>query len=160
LSVLNRTSFEAKDAVISGEADIAFALLEGEHAKLIHKKFKRYYERAVVASDHPLAQQQYVTATQLAKYPLLLLEAPTLSRKLLDRWFQQKDCIPGNLMNLGSVDGQLALARVGLGVALVPDFAIPNDLISVSIRGAQEREIALFYQRLKPTAQAWLRLTL
>ena len=62
-------------------------------------------------------------------------------------------------MSLGSVDAQIALARIQLGIAVIPDFACPADLVAIPIKGLRKRQISLFYQRLKPAAQAWLRLS-
>ncbi len=158
ISLLNRTSHGARKAVLEGEADIAIALYEHDHPKLNHRHMLSYQDIAAVHADHGLANVKSMTAQRLAQENILLLEERTLSRKLIIDWFASKQIRPQQMMSLGSVDAQVALARIKLGVAVIPDFAMPIDLIAIPIKGLRKRQISLFYQRLKPAAQAWLKL--
>ncbi len=158
MSILNRTTHGAQQAVLMGEADLAIALYEQDHAKLIHRPLLEYQEVAAVNPQHALAAQNTVTAHRLVQENLLLLEERTLSRKLIMDWFASKQLRPEKTMSLGSVDAQVVLARLQLGVAIIPEFALPEDLVRVGIRGLRKRKMVIFYQRLKPAAQAWFRL--
>jgi DNA-binding transcriptional LysR family regulator len=158
LNFLNRTSQSARDSVINGDADIAIAIWQGDHPKLIHRKMFRYNEHVVVPMSHPLSSMESITAHQLIKENLLLLEERTLSRQLLDDWFKNKQVQQPTSMSLGSVEAQIELTRLGLGAAIVPEFSVPEDLHGIKIKGLPQRQVACFYQRLKPAAQAWFRL--
>jgi len=158
LSIINRTTNQATAAVVDGSADIAIAIHTGNQPKLIHKPLFSYQEVAVFHPDHDLQSQKIVTARQLCRETLLLLETNTISRNLTEQWFAHQGITEFKKMALGSVDAQAEMARIGFGVALVPDFAVPDDLCSLTIKKMATRHIATFYQRLKPAAQAWLRL--
>ena len=158
LSLLNRTSHGAQQAVLDGEADIAIALYEHDHPKLIHRPLLTYNEVAAMHPEHGLSSLSSITAHRLVQQDLLLLEQRTLSYKLLIDWFATKQLSVKNALALGSVEAQIALARIQLGIAVIPDFACPDDLIALSIKGLRKRQVSLFYQRLKPAATAWLRL--
>lgn len=158
-SILNRTSVAAKEAVLSGEADLAYALLDLPHPKLNHQPFLTYREVAALPANHPWTGTNKVAARQLVSETLLLLEERTQTRQQLNRWFEQKGVQPTQTMSLGSVDAQIALTKAGLGVAVLPDFATPKSLQSVAISGLPMRTVASFYQRLKPAAKAWLTLS-
>jgi DNA-binding transcriptional LysR family regulator len=159
LSFLNRTSSGAQEAVLNGEADVAIALFQKDHPKLVHKKLFSYQEVAVVANGHPWGDQRYVTPHTLVKENLLLLEERTQTRQMFDRWLHSKQVTLMESMSLGSVEAQIELARIALGAAIVPDFACPSNVGKTDIRGLPKRQMACFYQRLKPASQAWLRLS-
>lgn len=158
VALLNRTSEEARLAVLKGEADLALGLHQHEHPKLIHRNVLTYQEVALVSPQHSLAGQAALNARQLTGQPLLLLEEKTQSHKLLRQWLATKQLQVVHSMALGSVDAQIEMARLGLGVAIVPAFTVPDDLVAIAVRGLPERQIACYYQHLKPAAQAWLRL--
>lgn len=158
LSFLNRTSGSAQQDVVQGRADLAYALSDEPHPKLIHKPFLNYQDVTVMDQQHPLATRKQLTAKLLSQHTLLLLEERTTSRKLFDQWMRDKGYPVAQRMSLGSVDAQLALAKAGLGIALVPDFAAPATMHSLPVRSLPSHRIDLFYQRLKPAALAWLRL--
>ena len=80
LSLLNRTSQAAQQAVLCGEADIALALNEQDHPKLAHRPVVSYQDVAAVHPDHALGSLEGITAQRLAQQSLLLLEERTLSR--------------------------------------------------------------------------------
>jgi LysR family cyn operon transcriptional activator len=157
-SILNRTSSAAKEAVLSGEADLAYALIDQPHAKLKQQPFLTYREVAAMPANHIWAQSKNLSAKQLVSETLLLLEERTQTRYQINRWFEQKHVQPVQAMSLGSVDAQIALAKAGLGVAILPEFAVPKNLEQVAISGLPNRTVASFYQRLKPAARAWLSL--
>jgi len=155
LALLNRTSLGAQQAVIEGKADFAIALFQNEHPKLIHKPFLNYNEVAVVPNDHPLAKQKSVNAQRLNKEPLLLLEEKTLTRTLTLNWFTQQNLNIYAPMALGSVDAQIEMTRQGAGIALISVFTVPPDLVSVKVKKLPSRQLAIYYQNLKPAVRAW-----
>ncbi len=158
LSVINRTSSGACDAVRAGEADLAIGIHTVDQDKLIHKPLMHYHEVAVVPVGHSLADRKSISAAQLAQEPLLLLEEKAKSRLLTQQWFAEAQIHALNVMALGSVDAQLDMARIGLGVALIPDFAVPADVVAIKIKAMKRRQLVSYYQRIKPAMQAWFRL--
>lgn len=158
LALLNRTSAGAQDDVVQGRADIAYALADGQHPKLVYRPYRPYRDVAVMDSSHRLAGRRQLSAAALQKEILLLLEERTTSRKLFDSWITAQGCSIRQSMSLGSVDAQLTLAAEGMGIAIVPEFSVPTTMTAIPIRALPTRAIHLFYQRLKPASQAWLRM--
>ena len=63
---------------------------------------------------------------QLLKYPILMLDKRSTTSEFLHQVFQksQLDLVPE--IELSSNDLLIDLARIGLGIAFVPDFCIPK----------------------------------
>lgn len=158
LSFLNRTSAGAQTDVVEGRADLALSLADEPHPKLKRKPLLRYRDVLVAPPDHPLATQPTVSAMALEGETLLLLEERTTSRHLIEQWLSRQPYEAINRMSLGSVDAQLALSEAGLGLGIVPDFAVPSHLTAIALQDLQERQIDVGYLRLKPAAEAWLAL--
>ncbi len=107
-----------------------------------------YREVAVCAPDYPLVSSERLGLQQLCRERLLLLEKGTKSRGLLDQDFATLGAAPSAVMEFGGVEVQKACARLGLGVAIIPDFAAHGDLDQgrlrqITIDGLSPRKVAL-----------------
>lgn len=156
LSFLNRTSAGAQVDVVEGRADLALSLSDEPHPKLKRQSVLQYRDVLITPPNHPLAAPNPVAAHQLEQETLLLLEERTTSRHLIEKWLSHQPGTVIHRMSLGSVDAQIALTEAGLGLGIVPDFAVPAHLAAVPLSNLQDRQIDVSYLRLKPTADAWL----
>ena len=68
-----------------------------------------------------------VSLASLQKYPILMLDRKSTTSEFLHAMFQRShlDLVPE--IELSSNDLLIDLARIGLGIAFVPDFCIPAD---------------------------------
>ena len=64
---------------------------------------------------------------ELLAYPILMLDKQSMTSEFLHSLFQQKqlDLVPE--IELSSNDLLIDLARIGLGIAFVPDFCLPEN---------------------------------
>ncbi len=162
INLLNKTTPETTDLVLDLCLDLGFVMLPLQVPRLKVTKVLSYREMAVCAADHPLASSSSADLRQLAEFPLLLLESATKSRVLLDRDFQQQGISLQRRLDLGSVEVQKDLARTGLGVAIVPDFAaLDADLHCIDVPQLSEREIGVIFRQdrnLPVAARSFLQL--
>ena len=68
-----------------------------------------------------------VSLQELQEHPILMLDRKSTTSEFLHQMFQknQLDLVPE--IELTSNDLLIDLARIGLGIAFVPDFCIPKD---------------------------------
>ena len=158
LSFLNRTSAGAQVDVVEGRADLALSLSDEPHPKLKRRPMLQYRDVLITPPNHPLATPDPIAAHQLEHETLLLLEERTTSRHLIEQWLSHQPGTVIHRMSLGSVDAQIALTEAGLGLGIVPDFAVPSHLAAVPLSNLQDRQIDVGYLRLKPAVEAWLTL--
>ena len=162
INLLNKTTPEITDLVVDLHIDLGFVILPVQFPRLKVTRVITYRELAVCSTDHPLAEQSSIDLRQLADFPLLLLDPMTKSRVLLERAFHQQGISVQRRLELGSVEVQKALAQIGLGVAIVPDFSVTDDdLHSVDIPQLPDREIGVICRedrQLPATATAFMNL--
>lgn len=82
----------------------------------------------VTAPRHPLAKEHVVDAKTLARYPLVLFEPGSNSRRVVDEFFLMQK-VPMNVaMETESVEIIKAMVASGLGITLIPYAAIAADV--------------------------------
>jgi DNA-binding transcriptional LysR family regulator len=82
----------------------------------------------VTAPRHPLSRERFVEPRSLGRYPLILFEPGSNTRKVLDRFFLEQE-IPVNVaMETENVEIIKAMVANGLGVTLIPYAAIAADM--------------------------------
>ncbi|HLH91777.1 MAG TPA: LysR family transcriptional regulator [Xanthobacteraceae bacterium] len=65
-----------------------------------------------------------VDAAQLGKLPLILYEAGSNTRRLVDDWFERAGVTASPIMELGSVEAIKVLVASGLGASVLPKLAL------------------------------------
>jgi DNA-binding transcriptional LysR family regulator len=82
----------------------------------------------VTAPRHPLTRERTVEARSLGRYPLILFERGSNTRKVLDEFFLEEE-VPANIaMETENVEIIKAMVASGLGVSLIPYAAIARDM--------------------------------
>jgi DNA-binding transcriptional LysR family regulator len=148
------------EAVSQGEADFGLNFLGQQEASMVFKPLLQ--ERFVLAcrSDHPLALRRHVKWAELKDHAYLSVGASSGNRLLLERALAGLAERPQPVFESRHVQTLLGLVEAGLGVAAVPQLAMPtiqSDLIAVAlISPAVKRELGLITQRgrsLSPAAK-------
>ena len=99
-----------------------------------------------------------LTLEELLKYPIMMLDRKSTTSEFLHQIFQKShlDLVPE--IELSSNDLLIDLARIGLGIAFVPDFCIPaNDKDLFILDLAEElptRQMVVAYNESLPVSQA------
>src|SRR5438093_4691819 len=84
----------------------------------------------VTAPGHPLSRKRTVRPEDLAKFPLILFEPGSNTRKVLDQFFMDER-IPIDLaMETESVEIIKAMTANGIGITIVPFAAVAKDVRS------------------------------
>jgi len=124
LRVWNKTSSETCALIQEGRVDLGVVTLPAKARGLEIKVWRAFRQVAVSASARSGAPPRAMALTDLCAQNLLLLERGTRGREALEASFFQRGLAPTSVMDLGSVDAQIDLARIGVGVAVVPDFSV------------------------------------
>lgn len=80
------------------------------------------------APRHPLAQERTVDARKLGRYPLVLYEPGSNTRKLLDSYFLELGVPVEVAMETENVEIIKAMVGSGVGVTVVPFTAVAKDV--------------------------------
>ena len=82
----------------------------------------------VTARRHPLARQAAVEPASLGRFPLILYESGSNTRKVLDLFFQE-EAVPARVaMETENVEIIKAMVASGLGITIIPFAAVARDV--------------------------------
>lgn len=124
VTVANKTTPETVRMVQQMESDVGFVTMPLEARQIETRDVWAYREVAVCSADHPFARKGQITVPELGACRLLLLERGTQSRALVEQMFASAGLVVDTVMEVASVEVQKDLARLGLGVAVVPSYAV------------------------------------
>lgn len=127
IHLTNRPSAEVVALLREGTLDFGIVTLPVQDPLLESEVLCERREVAVCSQQHPLAGQREVSLVELVRHPLLLLEAGTTSRSLLDLHLAQVAVTP-QIMALGSIEVLKRYAEIDLGVAIVPALAVQTEV--------------------------------
>ena len=138
IKVTNQTSTKCVDLLEMGQVDLIVTnypnsrLNHGEHMRQIHT-FKDCFIAG--ASYYPELKDKKIHLKDLLTYPIMMLDRKSTTSEFLHNLFQQHqlDLVPE--IELGSNDLLIDLAKIGLGIAFVPDYCVPGsgDLFTLDI---------------------------
>ncbi len=127
IKVTNQTSIECVRLLENGQVD--FCITNYPNSALSnHQSIRviREFSDVFVANPaHFPLQGRKLSLKELQNYPILMLDRKSTTSEFLHNLFQQHqlDLVPE--IELSSNDLLIDLARIGLGIAFVPDFCIP-----------------------------------
>ena len=158
-AVYNGTSHEIARHIIDHDADIGFLSLPFHHPKGDCRNWVTYRDLAVCHPHHPVAGRDSLDILELVSEQLLILETGTATRESFDAVLMLEGVVADRVMELGSVAVQKEFATAGIGVAVVPDYAVKSDckegkLACIPVNGLPEKQIGLCYLRGKQLSKA------
>jgi LysR family transcriptional regulator, nitrogen assimilation regulatory protein len=145
---------ESQNRLLRGEVELAFLLRPVAEPRLSLETVLRY--RHVAAFPRGAGGPAPVDPAALARGPLVLLARGTQTRRLVDEALLRRGIAPAHVLEVGSVAVQKELVRSGLGVAILPDYAVgTRDGLRVRpIAGASIRELAVAWRGDLPLTRA------
>lgn len=160
IKVTNQTSIKCVELLESGQVDFIVINYPNSHLSNLHsiKKIGKFKDVFVANKAFSELRGKKLSFNELQHYPILMLEKQTTTSEFLHNLFQQHqlDLVPE--IELTSNDLLLDLAKIGLGIAFVPDYCIPphsNDLFYVETEDElPERELAIVYNNRVPISKA------
>ena len=160
IKVTNRTSIECARLLDNGQVDFIITnypnsgLSNTQNIQVIHD-----FSDVFVANEtyFPL-KDRMITLKELQSYPILMLDRKSTTSEFLHSMFQkhQLDLVPE--IELSSNDLLIDLAKIGLGIAFVPDFCIPQQEENFFILNLEEtlpkRQLIVVHNETLPISQA------
>ena len=160
IKVANQTSIACAKMLENGQVD--FILTTYPNSSLSNAnsiRTLREFSDVFVANarSFPLNGRK-VSLQELQEHPILMLDRKSTTSEFLHQMFQknQLDLVPE--IELTSNDLLIDLARIGLGIAFVPDFCIPKDDPELFVLDLEEelprRQIVVACNESLPISQA------
>ena len=160
IKVTNHTSIECAKVLENGQCDFIVAnypnsALSGS----LHTRVINEFHDVFVANRQAFdLEGKSVSLNQLLDYPIMMLDRKSTTSEFLHQIFQKNrlDLVPE--IELSSNDLLIDLARIGLGIAFVPDFCIPEQDKDLFILKLSEtlpaRQMVVAYNENLPVSQA------
>lgn len=112
-----------------GEVDFGFVNMSVYNGKAAFLKEGEY--RAVLPVQHPLSDQEYVTLSQLAEYPFLVIEEGSFSRPM--EAFRELSLQPKVRLRVHDDYSILSMVESGLGVSILPELVLRKTNYQIKI---------------------------
>lgn len=139
---------EIIDSIVESRSHIGLMFHERTHPQLRFWASSHQPLMAILHPDHALAAQAYpLTLDQLSREPMAMWDTNHGVRQMVDLAFQQARLSPRLAMNTNSMSILAQFVRSGMGITLLPAFAIAHDL-EIGTLVARQVETPLF-QRSK-----------
>lgn len=160
IKVTNQTSIKCVDLLESGQVDLIVTnypnsqLNNTNHIKVI----KDFQDVFIANRKYFDLGNDKVTLHQLQRNPILMLDRNSTTSEYLHQIFQQHqlDLVPE--IELSSNDLLIDLARIGLGIAFIPDYCVPNndsELYTVNVdEELPKRQLVVVHNQHLPISQA------
>ncbi|HAU84781.1 MAG TPA: LysR family transcriptional regulator [Lachnospiraceae bacterium] len=161
IKIINETSLNCVDLLETNQVDLIIAntpnakLNSLENVKTIHEFQDVFLVNANYFPDINLS----MSLTKLQSYPILMLGKNSTTSQFLHSIFLQNqlDLIPA--IELSSNDLLIDLAKIGLGIAFVPDFCLKSDMsdlkaIQIKERLPKRKIVAAYSNQLPLSAAA------
>lgn len=160
IKVTNHTSIECAKVLENGQCDFIVANYPNSAlSSSLHTRVINEFHDVFVANRQAFdLEGKSVSLNQLLDYPIMMLDRKSTTSEFLHQIFQKNrlDLVPE--IELSSNDLLIDLARIGLGIAFVPDFCIPEQDKDLFILKLSEtlpaRQMVVAYNENLPVSQA------
>ena len=160
IKVMNQTSLRCVELLEAGQVDLIVVNYPNKNLSNVSaiKKIKKFRDVFIANYSFENLKGQKLSLRDLSGYPILMLDRQSTTSEFLHRQFQQHhlDLIPE--IELTSNDLLIDLARIGLGIAFLPDFCLndkDSDLFIVETEEElPERDLVIAYNEQIPMTKA------
>ncbi len=141
IKVTNATSLNCVDLLSQGKVDLVIT-------NYPNSRLDSSYIQKTVASFHDVfianpacfdLQQQEIPLAKLRQYPILMLDRKSTTSEFLHHLFLQNQLELVPEVELSSNDLLIDLARIGLGIAFIPDYCLSRDSSNLYILKTKEQ---------------------
>lgn len=160
IKVTNSTSIDCAHILETGQVDFVITNFPNSGLSNVHniRTIKEFRDIFVANPQYFPFKNKALTLHDLLQYPIMMLDRKSTTSEFLHSVFQksQLDLVPE--IELSSNDLLIDLARIGLGIAFVPDFCIPEDERELfALKLTEElpaRKLVVAYNESLPISQA------
>ena len=125
----NQTSIKCVDLLENGQVDLIFINHPNMHISNLSamKRIKTFRDVFVANDSFSHLKGKKLSFRELLDQPILMLDRKSTTSEFLHNLFQkyQLDLVPE--IELSSNDLLIDLARIGLGIAFIPDYCLEKD---------------------------------
>lgn len=155
------SSSNALESVENGEMEMALcAINEDLSPKLRDIDVWKENLVFVVAADHPLAEQENIQLSLLAKCPAVLPEQPSVTRQTVETHLSSLNQKPTVTIDAGDLETVKMMVAIGLGWGCIPDDMVDDSVTVIDVDEALlQRRISLVMKNdrtLSRAAQAFI----
>lgn len=159
IRVTNATSIGCVELLESGSVDFVVVNTPNMHLNNVStlKTIHTFQDVFVASKKFFPKKEKPLTLKQLSKLPILMLDRKSTTSEFLHTLFRQNqlDLVPE--IELSSNDLLIDLARIGLGLAFLPDYSLPKNMEDLYIVNTKakfpERNLAIAYNNHLPPSK-------
>lgn len=160
IKVTNQTSIECAKLLENGQVDFCITnypnsgFSNSQNVRVV----REFHDVFVANQDFFPLQKHEISLKELQEHPILMLDRKSTTSEFLHSMFQkhQLDLVPE--IEISSNDLLIDLARIGLGIAFVPDYCIPEDGKNLFVVRLDEtlpaRQMVVAYNESLPLSKA------
>ena len=160
IKVTNATSIRCVELLESGQVDLIVVNYPNPYLGNITgvRKIRKFRDVFLANESFAELRGKKLDLEQLLKYPILMLDKNSTTNEFLHRLFQQHqlDLVPE--IELTSNDLLIDLARIGLGIAFIPDYCISKESDGIFTLDMNEempeRSLVIAYNEQLPLSKA------
>jgi DNA-binding transcriptional LysR family regulator len=160
IKVTNQTSIKCVDLLESGQVDLIVTNYPNSQLNNTNqiKVIKDFSDVFIASKTYFNLNSKKVTLHELQTHPILMLDRNSTTSEFVHHIFQQHqlDLVPE--IELSSNDLLIDLARIGLGIAFIPDYCVPFDSDDLYVVDLEEelpnRQIVIVHNQHLPVSQA------
>lgn len=159
IKVTNQTSLKCVELLESGQVDLIVTNYPNSNLSNLYtlKKIAKFRDVFVANNAFAELKGKKITLKELLKHPILMLDRQSTTSEFLHNLFQQRqlDLVPE--IELSSNDLLIDLAKIGLGIAFIPDFCLDqksDDLFFVETdEELPSRELVIVHNNKVPVSK-------
>ena len=126
IQITNRTSSTCIDLLQQNKVDLIISNLPNPKIteQMEYWEIFSFDDIFIAGSEFKELSQKKIKLEQFKNYPLLMLENKTTTRKFFEKILKKLDIEIEAAVELGSVDLLIEMTKIGLGIALVPEYCL------------------------------------
>ncbi len=130
IHLTNRTSPKCIELLRKGSVDLSVINIPEKcnYSNITVKNTKSIRDVFIANSNFKELKDRKVSLKELENHPLLVLEKKTTTREFFDNLMSKHQVSIKPEIELGSVDILIEMAKIGLGIAFVPDECVNQEL--------------------------------
>ena len=160
IKVTNGTSGKCVDFLENGQVDLIVTNYPNPRMNTVGniRKVKDFKDVFIANRNFEHLKNHPLNFEELLQYPILMLDKSSMTSEFLHNICQQRqlDLVPE--VELSSNDLLIDLARIGLGIAFIPDFCLPDndpDLFKLTMSEVfPSRQLVVGYNDKLPISEA------
>lgn len=141
IKITNATSIQCVELLDQRKVDLIITNFPNTHLNHEHiqKTIGTFRDVFVVNPSYFDLAEKEISFEELKKHPIMMLSRNSTTSEFLHNIFiqHQLELVPD--IELNSNDLLIDMARIGLGIAFVPDYCLTNDSIDLSVLNTKEK---------------------